>query len=247
MPGAVKGSRQHRMTVVPHRPWLRAAFCLIAFLVMMVSLVFAYRTGFEHGADNLAELDLAHSQGLSDVQRAARQVAELRAALSVAERNRQVDEQVNAQAQASIADLRSRIALLERDVALYRQVMALEEETPALQVQSWQLSHTELVNQYRYRLTLSHTGADGGTVSGQLRIAVAGVIKPGEDSTSEQQGAQTVELTEPVNMRYLQVLEGDLSLPPGFSAEHVSLEFSADSPSTLRFSDNMPWQPQGEI
>lgn len=234
------------MTVVPHRPWQRAVIYLSAALILIVLLWFTYRTGYERGADNLAELDLAHAQGMSDVQRAARQVAELRAALSVAERNRQVDEQVNAQAQASIAELRSRIALLERDVALYRQVMALEAETPALKVQSWQLYRTELPGYYRYRLTLSHTGANGGTLSGQLQIAVTGAMTSGQAPVSEQQEVQTIEFTEPVTMRYLRVLEGDLLLPPGFNAELVRLEFSADTPSTLQFSDNMPWQPQGE-
>ncbi|MBC53292.1 MAG: hypothetical protein CMQ34_05585 [Gammaproteobacteria bacterium] len=238
------------MTVVPHRPWQRAVIYLSAAIVLIVSLWFAYRTGFERGADNLAELDLAHAQGVSDVQRAARQVAELRAALLVAERNQQVDEQVNAQAQASIVDLRRRIVLLERDVALYRQVMALEAETPAIKVQSWQLSSTELPNHYRYRLILSHTGANGGELTGKLQMAVTGTLMPRPtpmgDQQEGQQDSQTVEFTELVDMRYLQVLEGDLRLPPGFSAEHVRLEFSADTPSPLQFSDNMPWQPQGE-
>lgn len=242
MPRAVKGSRQHRMTVVPHRPWQRAAFFLIALLMLIVLLVFAYYTGYERGADNLTELDLAYTQGLSDVQRAARQVAELRAALSVAERNRQMDEQANVQAQASIAELRSQIALLERDVALYRQVMALDSETSALKVQSWQLSRTELPNTFRYRLTLSHTGAGGNTLTGRMHIAVVGAMAAGQSDLHDQ---QAIGFTEPVEVRYLQVLEGDLLLPSGFSAEHVKLDFSADIPSTLQFSDNMPWQPEG--
>lgn len=235
------------MTVVPHRPWQRAASYLCVILVSLVSLWFAYRTGFEHGADNLAELDIAHSQGLSDVQRATRQVAELRAELLVAQRNRQVDEQVNAQAQASIVDLRSRIALLERDVALYRQVMALEAQTPALDVQSWQLLPTELPNHYRYRLTLSYTGADGSALTGRMQIAVAGTMGGDQTVETDREDTKPVMVTEPVDMRYLQVIEGDVILPAGFEADHVELEFSAAAPSTLQFSANLPWQPQGEI
>lgn len=228
------------MTVVPHRPWQRAVSCLLALLILVVSLLFAYQTGFDRGASNLAEINLAHSQGVSDVQRAAAQVAELQASLAVAERTRQVDEQVNAQAQASIAELRNQIALLERDVALYRQVMALEAETPTLTLQSWQLLRTQSPDHYRYRLALSHAGANGDVLTGTLHIAVAGAMAPGVE-------AKTLDATEPVAVRYLQVLEGDLWLPSGFMAEHVRLEFSAGAPSTVQFSDSMPWQPQGEI
>lgn len=247
MPGVVKGSRQHRMTVVPHRPWQRAAICVSGLLVLVIVLVLVYRTGFERGADNLAEIDLAHSQGLSDVQRAARQTAELRAALSVAERNRQVDEQVNAQAQASIAALRNKIAVLERDVALYRQVMALEARSPSLSVRSWQLLRTELPDHYRYRIALAYTGADGAAITGQLDVIVAG-----ESASHEQQGAAayaqpSIHASESVNLRYLQIMEGDLRIPPGFGANHVKLEFNADSPSTLVFSESRPWQPEGDI
>lgn len=247
MAGAVKGSRQHRMTVVPHRPWQRAAIYLFGVLVLLLSLWIAYGIGFERGADNLAELDLAHSQGLSDVQRAARQVAELRSALSVAERNRQVDEQVNAQAQASIAALRSRISLLERDVALYRQVMALEAQSPSLTVHSWQLVRTELPDHYRYRLTLAYIGADGAAISGKLSITVAGEPVPDEQQEGQPRIEPVIETTEPVNLRYLQVLEGDLQIPEGFVANHVKLEFGADSSSTHAFSESVPWQPEGDI
>jgi hypothetical protein len=247
MPGAVKGSRQHRMTVVRHRPWQLAAIYLSCALLLSVALVMAYHTGYQRGADNLSELDLAHSQGLSDVQRATRQTAELQAALSVAERNLQVDEQVKAQAQASIAALRSEIALLQRDVALYRQVMALEAAPPALSLQSWQVHATELPNQFRYRLTLAYTGADGGVLSGELRIIVSGLAVTEGAQEPDRKTGPTVEVTEPVNLRYLQVLEGNLLIPSGFTADHVKLDFSAGSPSSISFGESMPWQPEGEI
>lgn len=235
------------MTVVPHRPWQRAALWLSAVILLTVLLLIAYRTGFEHGAANLAELDLAHSQGLSEVQRSARRVAELQAALSVAERNRQVDEQVNVQARASIAALRSEIATLERDVLLYRQVMALEAETPSLSLQSWQLLGTELPDHYRYRLTLAFTGGDGDVLTGQLRIKVTGITELADLRGPDSEAEHAIEVLAPVRLRYLQVLEGDLLLPSGFTANHVKLDFDADPSSTLSFSESMPWQPEGVL
>lgn len=233
--------------MVPHRPWQRAAIVMSGLLVLVMALVLLYRIGFERGADNLAELNLAHSQGVSDVQRATRQLAELRSALSVAERNRRLDEQVNAQAQASIAALRSEMAVLERDVALYRQVMALEAQAPSLSVRSWQLVPTELPDHFRYRLTLAYTGANDAAISGQLSIIVGGEPASDESRESDVRGEPLVRVTEPVSLRYLQVLEGDLKIPVGFTANHVKLEFDAGSSSTLAFSETRPWQPEGDI
>ena len=234
------------MTVVPHRPWHRAAICLAGLLVVTILLWQAYRSGFERGAENLAELNLAHSQGLSDVQRSSSQLAQLRAALAVAERNRQVDEQVNAQAQASIAALRTKVATLERDVALYRQVMALESEGPELTLQSWQLSRTELPDHYRYRAVLAHTGADGGALSGRLKITVTGAESTGSPQEPDRETEQQIELAESVELRYLQVLEGDVIIPSGFVARRVNLGFEGSPSSTVSFSESMPWQPEGE-
>lgn len=235
------------MTVVPHRPWQRAAVVVSGLLVLVLALVLVYRCGFEHGADNLAELNLAHSQGVSDVQRAAGKVAELRAALSVAERNRQLDEQVNAQAQASIATLRSEIAVLERDVALYRQVMALEAQAPSLSVRSWELLPTELPDHFRYRLTLVYTGANDTAISGQLSIIVDSDSASGESRGPDIRAEPSIRVTEKVSLRYLQLIEGDLQIPVGFAANHVKLEFDADASSTLTFSETRPWQPEGDI
>lgn len=246
MPGAVKGSRQHRMTVVRHRPWQRAAIRLGGLILIAIMLFAAYYTGFARGADNLAELTLAHSQSVSDVQRSSRQLAELQAAFSVAQRNRQVDEQVSAQAQASIGALRSEMALLERDVLLYRQVMALDAKEPALTLQSWQLRDTELPDHYRYRLTLAYTGADGAELTGQLSLTVAGESGLTDGQGPGDSAEQVIEIRVPVSMRYLQVLEGNVVIPSGFTAKHVKLGFSADSSSTLTLSESMPWQPEGE-
>ncbi|MEX0739566.1 MAG: DUF6776 family protein [Pseudohongiella sp.] len=236
------------MTVVPHRPWQRAAVWLSGLLLIVILVLMAYRTGFDRGAGTLAELNLAHSQGLSDVQRSSRQLAELRAALSVAERNQEVDEQANAQAQASIAALRNKVASLERDVALYRQVMALDLDAAdaALTLQSWQLLDTELPDHYRYRLVLAYTGANGAELTGKLSIAVTGVSELGDLQGPEGMVEQTVRLVEPVSIRYLQVLEGDVVIPSGFVAKHVKLDFNAGSSSTVMFSERMPWQPEGD-
>ena len=59
--------------------------------------------------------------------------------------------------------------------------------------------------------------------------------------------ASVVSVTEPVNLRYLQVLEGDVQIPEGFIASHVKLEFNADSSSAPAFSESRPWQPEGGI
>jgi len=235
------------MTVVRHRPWQRAGLFLIFGLLFSLALVLAYRTGFQRGADNLSEMGLAHQQGLSDVQRATGQIAELQAALSVAERNLQVDDQVKAQAQTSIAAMRSEIALLQRDVALYRQVMALESVAPALAMQSWQLVATELPNQYRYRLTLSYTGAEGSVLSGELRMTVTELPAAEVAEPANGMAEHKIEITEPVNMRYLQVLEGNIQIPSGFAAGHVKLDFSTNTTPSITFNESIAWQPEGEF
>lgn len=241
MPRVVKGSRQQRMTVVPYRPWQRALL-LAGFITLVAALALvAYRAGMYHGSRP------QESAEAPEVLSAPAQLAEMQLALSVMERTRQLDQEANVQAQAAIAELRSKVVTLERDVALYRQVMALDAAQPGLSVQRWILHDTELADHFRYHLVLAHAGTEGASVVGTLRLLVEGVNEDMVIAADEEvQDSAWLEVSEAVNMRYLQAMEGDIALPPGFRPQRIKLQFDDNSSSGLQFNDTLPWQPQEE-
>ena len=241
MPRVVKGSRQQRMTVVPYRPWQRALLLAGSIALVGALAVAAYMAGLYQGAR------VQEAAETPAVLSAPSQLAEMQLALSVMERTRQLDQEANVQAQAAIAELRSKVVTLERDVTLYRQVMALDAAQPGLSVQRWVLHDTELADHFRYHLVLAHAGTEGASVVGTLRLVVEGVSEDTVAAADEEdQKSAWLEVSQAVNMRYLQAMEGDIVLPPGFTPQRVKLDFQDDSSPGLQFSDTLPWQPQEE-
>lgn len=247
MAGAVKGSKQVRMTVVPYRPWLRTLVLGSLCALCVLGGATAYWIGYQRGAQDLLALDRAYSQEASDRERDARELADLRSQLAVLDRTRLVDQQVNEQAQATITELRGHIASLERDVTLYRQVMALENAAAEISVHTWELFATEVAHHYRYRLMLSQYGGGGGSVEGRLEVSLEGL--QGGASASIPLSAVSAGLDNneiPINFRYLHGLEGDLSLPVDFEPQKIHIQIHAGQPASRQLKQSIDWMLTGE-
>lgn len=247
MAGAVKGSKQLRMTVVPYRPWLRAAVLGSIVVLCVFGGLATYWIGYQRGAENLAELGLAHSQEAGDRERIAEELAELRSQLAMLDRTRQVDQQVNEQALRTISELRNLITSLERDVTLYRQVMALENAAAELSINAWELYAAEVPHHYRYRLMLSQYGGGGASVEGRLEIALEGLLDDAVTYIPLSDVSSSVENNEiPINFKYLHGLEGDLVLPVDFEPQKIHIQIHAGQPANRLLRQSIAWMLTGE-
>jgi hypothetical protein len=247
MAGAVKGSKQLRMTVVPYRPWLRAAVLGSVVILCVFGGLATYWIGYQRGAENLAELGFAYSLEVSDRERIALELAELRSQLAVLDRTRLVDQQVNEQAQSTITELRNLISALERDVTLYRQVMALENAAAELSINTWELFAAEVPHHYRYRLMLSQYGGGGASVEGRLEIALEGLLDDAVTYIPLSDVSNSIESNYiPINFRYLHSLEGDLVLPVDFKPQKIHIQIHAGQPANRLLRQAIDWILTGE-
>jgi hypothetical protein len=248
MPGVVKGSKQVRMTVVPFRPWLRGIASGAALLMIFFASLAGFRAGFQRGSEDLAELKQVHQNALLEHAQMTEALVDVRSQLSVLSRTRLVDQQVNEQAQASISELRSQVAALERDVALYRQVVAMEGAGAELAFQEWQLAATGVPGIFRYRLLISQFGGSGMTVNTRLYMQLEGEGESGAQliafgDLSEQFDGAAMS----IDFRYLHALEGDIVIPQGFQPQMVHAQLSAEQSAYKPLTESFDWRPLGEI
>jgi len=248
MPGVVKGSKQVRMTVVPFRPWLRVMASAAALLMIFFASVAGFRAGYQRGGEDLAELKQVHQNTLFEHAQMTETLADVRSQLSVLARTRLVDQQVYEQAQASISELRAQVAALERDVTLYRQVVAMEGAGAELTFQEWQLMATGVPGTFRYRLLISQYGGSGMTVNTRLYMQLEGQGEGGtqliafEDVSEQFEGAAMS-----IDFRYLHALEGDIVIPQGFEPQMVHAQLSAEQSAYKPLTESFDWRPLGEI
>ncbi len=242
MAGAVKGSRQTRMVVVPYRPWLPVT--LIVGFVCSVSLAAlgglywgyygASREHIEVGAENVL---------LSDaLLQAQEQVAELRARLAMSGQDSLLDQRAEAEVQSTINSLRGRIRQLEQDVSFYRQAMAPESAAPGLVIENLRLEPAANPAAYRFRVFVRVTGAGDETVQGTFSLSLDGQLD-GESKTYglAELGPAAAQISSSLEFRYFQALEGEFQLPPGFMPEEVLIHAQSSQPERYSTERRFSW------
>lgn len=242
MAGAVKGSRQTRMVVVPYRPWLPVALilgCVCAVLLAALGGLYwgyygASRDHIEVGAENVL---------LSDALiQAQEQVADLRARLAMSGQDSLLDQRAEAEVQGTINSLRGRIRQLEQDVSFYRQVMAPESAEQGLIIENLRLEQAATPAAFRYRVFVRVAGAGDEMVKGTFRISLEGQ-QDGVPTRHElvQLGHVPAEMTDTLEFRYFQPLEGEFELPVGFVPEQVLVQAQSSQPGEYSTERRFNW------
>ncbi len=241
MAGAVKGSRQTRMVVVPYRPWL--PLTLICGFVCAVSLAAlgglywgyygASREHIEVGAENVL---------LSDaLLQAQEQVADLRSQLAMSGQDSLLDQRAEAEVQSTINSLRGRIRQLEQDVSFYRQVMAPESAAPGLIIENLRLEPAATPSAYRFRVFVRVAGAGDEAVQGTYSLALEGQQDDAPTTYALAELSPGAAMADSLEFRYFQALEGEFQLPPGFVPEEVVIHAQSSEPERYTTERRFSW------
>jgi len=238
MPGVVKGSKQQRMVVVPHRPWLR--YTLLAGVVTAAALGFGF--GYLDAADEFATTSADNQQMALELADARDELLGLRSQVVISDRTSIMDQRANEEVQETINSLRQRIMQLEQDVMFYRQVMTPELADPGLIIAEFTVQPTDSPDTYRYRAVFRQAGAGDRELKGKVQIDVAGtragekVLLPLQELVS---GAETVNTV--LNFRYFQNIEGELVVPADFLPAQVEIRAESMEPQQRKLEKLFNW------
>ena len=243
MPNVVKGSRQERMIVVPHRPGRSLVLALaIVFFALVMTLGGAY-LGFTQGFD--AQLDdqttLSELDAMLEVVSSENE--ELRRRNVLAERDAEVNQRVAQEIGSELNALQLRIAELESDVQYYRQVVSEQIGSTGLMISRFDLTSTAKANTKRYKLVLRQQDADGDTyLNGYVNVTLVGRQEgqsrrlPLRDVSSEQD-----ENDIRLRFKYFQNIEGEVVIPDDFTPEKIEISAIAVTPVAKRVDQIFEW------
>lgn len=248
MPKVVKGSKQQKMVVVPHRPYRRALF----WLVMGVAITGSAMGGFIYGYYTTVlsqEIALQDQQVLNEqLRHAEQQNAELGRQLSILDNARALDQQANKEVQETLRGLRDEVAQLEQDVGFYRQVISEDLDDTGLTIDDWELQATNDPQRFQFRLVMRQLDADGDSwLEGFANINLIG--RSGAERVSiplHEVSTQETEKDIKLRFRYYQNIEGELALPEGFEPEQIQVAAVSNSPVPKRVNQDFSWPSQVE-
>jgi hypothetical protein len=246
MPNVVKGSRQEQMIVVPYRPWRQGIF--VVWVTLAVALAGGFGALIAHNdAMQGQAATIMENQRLREELLVYRdEVSDLRSSFAILDRSSMVDQRASDEAQATIATLRSKIGQLEQDVTFYRQVMAPEGEETGLVIAQPEISSSDVMNRYQYKLVFRQQGQQARVLEGSAGVNIVGSLNGEEHTYPLEQLSEFDELTGfKLNFRYFQNVEGQLLLPEGFTPEKIEISATSAKPVEKTVSRTFSWSVSG--
>lgn len=248
MPNVVKGSKQEKMVVVPHRPYRRAALVLAALSVVAVSVLAGLGYGYYSSLQSQTLIQSDRAELTRELEALRQENADLQREVAVLQRSSQVDRRANDEVQATLSSLRQEVAKLQQDNAYYRQVVSEKTEGTGLVIGQFDISTLSAPNRYRYKLVLRQEDADGDTyLTGHANVNLIGRVEDEEVSLPLSELTEDEEqLDIKLRFKYFQNIEGELALPDGFEPERVQIAAVSTEPVDKSVEQDFGWIVEGK-
>lgn len=246
----VKGSKQIKMVVVPHRPWLQwAVGGGVAVALLLVAIV-AYAVGkqlaYTSSGDARAERDALRAQ----VGQLEADNGRLQQQLLNLEQTGKVDKDALGHVQETIVALREQISDLEEELLFYKQIVGPSErpqdqpgQEQGLVIGTFDLQAGAEPGVLRYKIELRQQGNNDDYVTGHVNVNVVGqqggqeLSLPLHTLSSDVDGADIR-----LRFRYFQNVEGQLTLPADFVPQRLQVVAVAQGNNAKTVQQSFDWQ-----
>jgi hypothetical protein len=242
---AVKGSRQCKMIVVPHRPWYRAWRATLCLAVFGAVSWLTYDYGLDQGLATKVEVAGERDALRSALDGSEATLAEFRQQVADLKLGGRVDTRANEEVRLAVESLQTQIAELNEEIRFYKGVMVPNAEAKGLRVERLDLRQSGVVNRYRYSLMLTQVVDKHEFVRGVVDVSLVGA-QLGEARTytlSELDAEISAEIR--FRFRYFQNIDGELVLPADFVPTKMVVVVSPSGRGTNSTERTFAWQVKG--
>ena len=242
----VKGSKQIKMVVVPHRPWRNLLLTLAGLIVAVILTGAGVYYGYSRGTNENIDVRIERDQLSASVNSLETELETLQQDFVNLQQASLVDRQAVIEVQDMLVGLREINAQLEEDVLFYRQIMSPENDESGLAIGQLDLSATEEENRIRYHIELKQLANNENVISGYANVNILGMQEGSEVSFPLRSIAvDENQLDIRLQFRYFQNIEGELIIPENFVPETVQILAVAQGENAKTVQKNFVWLVEG--
>lgn len=241
----VKGSKQYQMVVTPHRPFYRGAVFFLCLLALGALSWLTFKYGLDQGMATKIEVVNERDELRSQLNISAKLVGDLRQDIADLKVGGQVDLRANEEIQQTVESLQKEIADLSEEIRFYKGVMVPNAEERGLRIERLDMKASTEPSKFRYSLLLTQIVDKHDYIQGGVEISVLG--KQGD----EDRRLSLLELGEDAReairfrFRYFQNIDGELSVPEGFSPQEIMIVAQSSGRGSQRLEKRFDWQLTG--
>lgn len=244
----VKGSKQHRLVVVPYRPhfrfWLIAGIVFALFVVSGISYSLGGYWGSNVQAQALAERDSLRLQLQSktvETEDLSQQVANLTMAT-------EVDKVAGEDVRGEVIQLKNEISALQEDISFYRGLMEPTDNKRGLTIGSVDVISTSVPRQYEFKVVVQQLTTNHQLLKGTLEFNIIG--REGaiyRNIPLKDLSSQVDEDEVRLGFKYFQNIEGRLEIPLGFEPERIEVIARSTGRDAVEVEKNFGWLVQEQL
>ena len=240
---AVKGSKHSDMVVVPQRPWYVIGGLVLLVVALVASLIWSsYQLGRDDGLSTRVWIvqerdDLA--QKLKQSVRLTESYRKEVAALKLAD---EIDVQSDVNVQQTISDLQNQLAQVQEEVRFYKGIMLPNVEDKGLRIERLRVENAGEPNRFKYNLLLTQVVDKHDFVQGDVEINLMGDSAESESSLRLADISPQEQDSIRFRFRYFQNIDGELTLPDGFTPREIMVVAQSAGRSSQRLERRFTWQ-----
>ena len=198
---------------------------MIALIVVALGIIgFAlYEYGrFSAGYDSI-EASEEHEVLLKHVSDLESEIDDLREQKAVLERAAQIERKAYDELDTTLKVLQAEILELKGELAFYRGIVSPKDAAHGLHLQRFRVEPSGQANGYQYKVILTQVLKNDRSAAGVIRIKIIGLQNDQPRVLDLSQVTEKAVKELKYRFRYFQSLEGELTLPSGFTPQRVTV------------------------
>jgi hypothetical protein len=230
------------LVVRTYAPARRIVTLVALSFLAVLALYAAYELGrFDAGYDRLA-VSQERTELEVEIGRLETMNRDLRVKLAELETLRVGQARERSEVARTIGDLQAQVAKQQQDLAFFRGIVTQSAASPGVKIQQLRIAQGDAPGRYRVRITLVQAGRPDAAVSGAVAVKLEGDAA-GRAATYDLAALTTAKQGElPFNFRYFENFDQEITLPPGFAPERVTVVVRASRKGVTPLTQSFLWK-----
>jgi hypothetical protein len=237
-----------RLVVRPHRPGRQFVLLVAGALALGIATWMAFEYG--QWQDLYVRMSALARASKPDAAAEAQSLEELKARndelkqrVAILERAAQIDQESSLKLKEHLRGLQDEVYALKEELQFYRNVVASSKGEDGLQIQAMRVAPLGESGRFHYNLVLTNLNKDDKVAVGSAIIEVSGKREGAAQKfrvTASKGGPRSTEFD--FSFVHFHRLEGELTLPEGFTPETVRVIIREDSSNEPRQDASYDWK-----
>lgn len=211
------------LVVKAHQPWkTRAILALVVVAIVIIGYSLYEYGRFSAGYDSM-EAGEEHAVLLTHVGELEENIDDLREQKAVLERAAQIERKAYDELDTTLKVLQAEILELKGELAFYRGIVSPKDAAHGLHLQRFRVEPSGQTNGFQYKVILTQVLKNDRSATGVIRIKIVGTQGDQPRVLDLSQVTEKAVKELKYRFRYFQSLEGELTLPSGFTPQRVTV------------------------